>query len=127
MPEKQPQFWELIAFWLSGVAAWAVGEGGRLYLAGAAGGLTRAILSRSRRMIEGVGSVAGGAMCAAYLWPVALTFLDTILPGDLPATIDNQRMAAFVAGLGGMSFVKLILALFDGWSGKMRGQFDGKG
>ena len=119
MPDKQPQFWEMVAVWASSLGIWATGESGRLYVAGAAGGFTRAIVSRTRRIMEWIAATGGGALAAYYLWPIAFRFLDFVMPGDLSEAPDNQRMAAFVAGLAGVSLIKLLIALFDGWSANL--------
>ena len=93
-------------------AAWVAGEGGRIAVAGGAGGLTRWLNSETRRIRDGIIAVIGGLVSATYLWPLILAVIGFPF-GGLAETPNNSAMAAFVAGALGMSFVKIITAMVE--------------
>lgn len=72
------------------------------------------------RLRDGLVQVLIGALCARYLSPVALALIEKAV-GQLRDGTDVQSTAAFIAGLGGMSLAKIILAALDSRSVKLKG------
>jgi hypothetical protein len=88
------------------------GEGGRIAIAGGAGGLARWLNAERRRVRDGVIAAAGGLVAGTYLWPLVLAVIGVPF-GGLDETPNNIAMAAFVAGALGMSIVKVITAMVE--------------
>lgn len=118
----EPDIWTIAVNVLTVGAAWIAGEGGRIAVAGGAGGLSRWLSSERRRLLDGLFAVGGGLVSGTYLWPLVLKIIG--LPfGGLSEAPNNVAMAAFVAGALGMSFVKIITAMVEA---KVAGQVKGK-
>ena len=119
-------FWDAIVLY-SGVAlAWLAGEFGKIYVSGAAGGLVRTLVEGRKELRNGVIAVIVGAICAHYLSPIAFWGFQYFFDGvvDSPET---QRTAAFTVGLGGMSFVKILIAFMEIKASKVAGVFANSG
>lgn len=112
--------WDGVVVTVLGVTTWAAGEAGRIWISGAAGGLMRWVILSGWRLRDGLVQVLIGALCARYLSPVALALIEKAV-GQLRDGTDVQSTAAFIAGLGGMSMAKIILAALDSRSGKFNG------
>lgn len=123
MIEKEPGIIATIMLYLSAVGVWLSGEVGRTVLAGSAGGLFRWLMASRRRLRDGAAGVLAGAVVAKYTWPGVLAMFNTVLP-DLGDGKDVQAMAAFLAGLGGMSIAKALLAFIEYRAEKLRGGHD---
>lgn len=106
---------------LAALLAWAVGPSGQQWVAGGAGGLVRwALAGRGamtigRWLLSGIGQFAAGSMTAAYGWPLALWAIQSVTgdlgpPGDDPQSI---ALAAFAAGMLGLSAARIVIAVFD--------------
>jgi hypothetical protein len=109
-----PGAMETLMAWLALAVAWFGGESGRVVVASGMGGLTRWLSSERRRIRDGVLAVIGGAISGVYMWPAVLAVFGA-LAGPQPETPNNVAMAAFVAGTIGMSFVKIVAAMVEGW------------
>lgn len=94
------------------VLAYATGEVGRVYIAGAVGGLVRWHAMEGRRLIGGVLAAVGGVIAVVYLSPLYAALLDMvgIRLGDDAGV---QQTLGFIAGLSGMTVVKLAVALIE--------------
>lgn len=119
--EHQSLTWfDSLMFWGTIIAAWLLGEGGRVVIAGAAGGLMRWIMEEKRRLRDGIVAVITGAIFAKYGTPIGLALLDNWF-GPLNSANDQIRdSAAFAMGIGGMTFGKLIMAMFEKYLGKIK-------
>lgn len=98
-------------------AAWVAGEGGRIIVAGGFGGFARWMQTEKRRVRDGVIAVAGGSVAATYLWPLVLAIVGAPF-GGLEQNVNNVAMAAFVAGAGGMSILKVATAMIEAKASK---------
>lgn len=103
--------------------AWVAGEGGRVVVAGGAGGLARWLNTEKRRVRDGVIAAAGGSLAATYLWPLVLAVIGVPFRG-LEQNQNNIAMAAFVAGALGMSGVKIATAMVEAKLDKKDGTDD---
>lgn len=113
-------WFDTFMFWGTIIAAWLVGEGGRVVIAGAAGGLMRWIMEEKRRLRDGVVAVIAGAIFAKYGTPVGIELLDNWF-GPLDSGNDQIRdSAAFAMGIGGMTFGKLIMAMFEKYAKSLK-------
>jgi len=94
------------------VSAWAVGEAGRTYIAGAAGGAYSWINSPTRSLRDGSIAIVGGIGSAIFLTPltIALLGLISIDLGDSPAAISTYN---FLSGVFGMSTMKIVVGLVE--------------
>ena len=106
------------------VMTYLAGETGRMLVAGAAGGLVRWVGQERRRLRDGVLAVITGALAAVYLSPVVLAVL-AVLQLDLGDTPQAYGAAGFIAGLGGMSIARLVLALMETWAARQTRQGGG--
>lgn len=106
-------WFDTLLLWGTLVFAWALGEGGRVVIAGAAGGLIRWIMDEKRRFRDGAVAVITGAIFAKYGTPLGIALLSNWF-GPLEAGNDQIRdSAAFAMGIGGMTVGKLIMAMFE--------------
>lgn len=113
MHNDQLTWFDTILLWGTLILAWVVGEGGRVVIAGAAGGLIRWIMDERRRFRDGAIAVITGAIFANYGTPVGTVLLNNWF-GPLDAGNDQIRdSAAFAMGIGGMTVGKLIMAMFE--------------
>ena len=101
--------------------AWAVGPTGQQWVAGGAGGLVRwalagrGAMTLGRWLLSGLVNFAAGMVTAAYGWPIALWAIQSVT-GDLgPPGPDPQStaMAAFAAGMLGLSMARMVIAAVD--------------
>ena len=100
--------------WGTLVFAWALGEGGRVIIAGAAGGLIRWIMDDKRHFRDGALALITGAIFAKYGTPIGIVLLDNWFgPFDADTKQQVRDTAAFSMGIGGMAFGKLIMAMFE--------------
>lgn len=101
-------------FWhtVGAVLTWITGEAGRVWIAGAAGGLLRWFHQEVRRIRDGVIAVISGVMAAQYLPPIVVPLLQLV---NINVALDQSTAASiyFVSGLVGMSVTKLLLAVFE--------------
>lgn len=120
MDHGSTSWFDVLVLWATVFLTWAVGEGGRVVIAGAAGGLMRWIMDEKRRIRDGAVAIIAGAIFAKYFTPVGLVLLDKWF-GPLTSDIDQIRdSAAFAMGIGGMTVGKLIMAMFEKYSEKMK-------
>lgn len=100
---------------------WLSGEAGRAALAGAAGGLIRHLMSelRPRRLRDGLVSIVVGAIMARYCGPIAMSVIKNNL-GDV--VLADEGIAAFAAGIMGMSLAKILLGIVDRQVRKVGGE-----
>lgn len=111
-----------LVWWVVQLAfAWLVGEGGRMLIAGSAGGLLR-WMSTERRLRDGVFAAAGGGVSAYFFWPLTLAGLHRMAP-EL-AGPDAAAMAGCLTGVLGMSAVKIVVSGFEAWALKQIGEHD---
>ena len=97
-----------------GFLHWLSEPVGQLALAGAFGGLVKAITLRERP-IEGLGSLIVGVACSIYASPISLVVFEPAL-GRLvtkPGALDT--FAGFSAGIAGMAIVGFILETWRFW------------
>lgn len=120
MVASDPTFLTLTANAVAVGAAWLAGEGGRIAVAGGAGGLARWFSAERRKVRDGLIAVVGGSLAATYLWPLVLAIVGFPL-GGLPENANNVAMAAFVAGALGMSGVKIATAMVEARADKKGG------
>lgn len=77
-------------------------------IAGAAGGFVRWVTLRER-FLDGVASVAVGAVCALYLSPLAEPIVQSAF-GTLSITAEQRSgFGGFVIGLGGVWLAGIII------------------
>lgn len=112
MADSDPGVLAQVVTLIIGGAAWVAGEGGRVIVAGGAGGFAQWLNSDRRIIRDGVIRVTGGALAAVYLWPLVLAVIGFPF-GGLAETPNNISMAAFIAGALGMSSVKIITAMVE--------------
>jgi hypothetical protein len=105
--------WNVIINTLAVGSAWIVGEGGRIAIAGGAGGFARWLNTEHRHIRDGMVAVVGGMFTATYLWPFILWVFGLFPGSTITETPNNIAMAAFVAGALGMSFVKITTAMIE--------------
>lgn len=113
-------WFDTVMLWGTLILAWALGEGGRVIIAGAAGGLIRWIMEEKRRIRDGAVAVITGAIFAKYGTPIGAVLLDNWFG---PMTSDNDQIrdsAAFAMGIGGMTVGKLLMAMFEKYADKMK-------
>lgn len=118
MEDKAPGFIENAVLWGSIVVAWATGEGGRVFVAGGAGGLTRWLISETRSIRNGSIQVTSGAIAAHYLWPWAHAVIAMIF-GNMGESVDAKITSAYVSGLVGISAAKIIIAVVEARAKKL--------
>lgn len=124
MQEKLTPLMELWGFIKLAVMlsiTWLAGTAGQIALAGAAGGVVRWWMSERKGLIRLFGSVFTGALFAQYFAPVALVLLNNYVG---PLGDGAFASAAFAAGLGGMSFAKIIIAAIEGGARKLGAEHD---
>ncbi|MER5172675.1 hypothetical protein [Thioclava kandeliae] len=127
MPEKDPSLWDSIALYLSLIITWGTGAAGQIYVSGGVGGAVRWIMeikgkspvSFLRILFDGVTAVITGAIFARYLGPVIAKWLAGV--GMWPDAGDATT-AGFLAGVGGMSVAKVVIAMIDAQSHKFTGK-----
>lgn len=108
---------------VAAITTWVAGETGRAMVAGAAGGLLRWMGQERRRLRDGVLAVASGSIAALYLAPVVIGILAAV-GLDLGQGEAADRAAGFLAGLAGMSFAKVVIALIETWAARQTGGGD---
>lgn len=124
MQDKLPpleEAWNFIKLVTVLSTTWLAGSAGQIALAGAAGGVVRWWMSERRGIIKLFGSVGTGALFANYFAPVALVLLNNYVG---PLGDGAFATAAFAAGLGGMSFAKIIIAAVEGGARKLGAEND---
>ena len=97
---------------ITAAAIWLTGEAGKVYMAGATGGLYRWIMSEKKTLRDGVVSVVGGSISAPYLGPVVLYVL-SLSGADVEVNTGLLGTSYFLAGLAGMSITKGVVALVE--------------
>lgn len=113
-------WFDTLLLWGTIIFAWLIGEGGRVVIAGAAGGLIRWIMDERRRWRDGIVAVTTGAIFAKYGTPLGIILLNNWF-GPLDAGNDQIRdSAAFAMGIGGMTVGKLIMAMFEKHAATLR-------
>ena len=76
--------------------------------------------AEKRRLRDGVVAVIAGAIFAKYGTPVGIELLDNWF-GPLDSGNDQIRdSAAFAMGIGGMTFGKLIMAMFEKYAKSLK-------
>lgn len=115
------EVWNLIKLVAILCATWLTGTAGQIALAGAAGGVVRWWMSERRGFIKLFGAIFTGALFANYFAPVALVMLNNYVG---PLGDGAFGTAAFAAGLGGMSFAKIIIAAIEGGARKLGAEDD---
>lgn len=118
MEDKAPGFSETVFLWASLIFAWLSGETGRVMVAAGLGGALRWMVSETRKLRDGAISIAGGVIVGTYTWP-ALLHAPTWLPfgsqQPFAETPDNAVMAALLAGVLGMSAIKIFIAVVEAY------------
>ncbi|AET73311.1 hypothetical protein EMVG_00025 [Emiliania huxleyi virus PS401] len=95
------------------VAAWAGGEAGRAYVAGASGGLFRWLTSPPPRTLpDAAGALFGGALAAAFLTPLVVAIL-RLVGLDLGESAAAAGTYHFLTGVFGMSLTKIAVGLVE--------------
>ena len=107
-----PGMLDLILFWLGAFVAWATGEGGRVMIAGGAGGFMRWLMSEKKTLRNGGIQVGAGLLCANYLSPVVLAILSVPMP-SLATHPRADVTAGFLAGVIGIGFTKIVIAAVE--------------
>lgn len=120
MPENPLTWYETFILWGTVFTAWAFGEGGKVLIAGAAGGIVRWIMEEKRRIRDGALAIMSGIVFAQYLTPVGIALMTTWFGSLGENTDDIKFSAAFAVGIGGMSVAKLVTAMFDAHARKLR-------
>lgn len=115
---NDPTLFDQLKLYLALVITWLGGEIGRLAVAGAAGGLVRALMSERRRFRDGVLAVIAGALMARYATPVTLAMLESYL-GALKG--DVVGAAGFATGIMGMSLAKFTLGILEAQTKRING------
>lgn len=98
-PKIPPDFW-----------TWIQSDGGRIAVAGAAGGVVRWLTLR-QNWKEGAIAMIVGAICAKYLGPLVVPILEPAL-GRFDPGGDNIGLLSFLVGLGGISISGLLIDIF---------------
>ncbi len=124
MIEKEPGFFGTLLVYFGAVTIWVSGEAGKIFVAGSAGGLMRWMMASRRGIRDGAVAVVAGGISASYLWPGVFWGMAKIMDG-LEPTPDAIGMAAFAAGLGGMSTAKFVIAILEARAAKLVGKSNG--
>lgn len=116
----------IIKGWLvwGALVIWLGGEAGRAALAGGLGGLSRWWLTDRRRIRDGLGSAAVGAIMAPYLGPGVLAIFEAGF-GKMGEGPRVEGFSYFAAGLLGMSFTKILIAFVEAKARQMGGEHGG--
>lgn len=88
-----------------------IGEKGQMILAGASGGLMRWITLKEK-LTDGLVSVIGGMVCAAYLGPVAIPLLEPALRLVVIEQEARIGVGCFLVGLGGVVVTGFLIDLW---------------
>ncbi len=112
MPNNQFDFFQQVLFAASMIFAWLTGETGRIMIAGGAGGALRWLSSERRNMRDGLIAVIGGSVVAYYFWPLVLGLLVKYVGID-PATSGAEAMAGCLAGIFGVSGIRIGVAIVE--------------
>lgn len=118
MEDKAPGFTETVFLWASLIFAWLSGETGRVMIAAGLGGALRWLVSETRRLRDGAISITGGLIVGSYTWPLVLhmpTWLPFGAQQPFAETPDNAVMAALLAGVLGMSAIKIFIAVVEAY------------
>lgn len=107
-PANEPGLIGHLFVWGTAFVSWASGEVGKVIIAGAAGGFLRWFLAARRKLIDGVFQIAAGAVCAHYLQSIVLAVLNFPF-----GEITDRGTAGFIAGMGGVSLAKIIIAVVE--------------
>lgn len=99
---------------------WLGGETGRAAVAGGLGGISRWWMTDRRRLRDGIGSAAVGAIMAPYLGPAVLAIFEAGF-GDMGEGPRVEGFSYFAAGLLGMSLAKIIIAYIESKARQMGG------
>jgi len=122
MEHQAPTWFDQFVLYGTLVAAWVFGEGGRVAIAGAAGGFIRWLMDEKRRIIDGAIAVVTGAIFAEYATPVGVPIIAAVLDNVLgikKTVEDIDYTAGFAIGILGMTIAKLLTALFEKYARKM--------
>lgn len=120
MHNEHLSWFDTLLLWGTIIFAWLVGEGGRVVIAGAAGGLIRWIMDERRRWRDGIVAVTTGVIFANYATPVGLILLNNWFGPLDAANAQIRDSAAFAMGIGGMTVGKLIMAMFEKHAANLR-------
>lgn len=88
--------------------SWLTGDKAQLIIAGALGGVVRWLTLRDH-WSDGLIAVVVGAICAAYLSPLALPALAPMLAGVGIAHDSANSLSGFLIGIGGITVTGLIM------------------
>lgn len=97
---------------MQGLIEWLRSEEGRLVLSGAMGGMAR-WLALKQGWPDNAISVALGLLCAVNLGPVVLVWLAPLLSFAGVAGLPAAMLSGFLAGVGGMTIIGLIIDAWD--------------
>ena len=92
-----------------GLSNWMFTDAGAAALAGAAGGLVRWLTLRES-VKDGAISLLVGSLCALYLGPLVVPFLEPTI-GKIAPGSDVPGFSSFIVGLGGITFAGFLLDL----------------
>lgn len=126
MEDKAPGVTETVFLWASLIFAWLSGETGRVMVAAGLGGALRWMVSEKRKLRDGAISIAGGVIVGTYMWPLVLhapTWLPFGSQQPFAETPDNAVMAALLAGVLGMSAIKIFIAVLEAYGAHTVGRF----
>jgi hypothetical protein len=124
MPDKQFDFIQQLLLAGSMVLAWLAGETGRIMVAGGAGGALRWLSSERRNMRDGVIAIIGGSIIAYYFWPLVLNLLTKYIGID-PTTSGAEAMSGCLAGIFGVSGIRIGVAIVEAYAGRIARGKDG--
>ena len=86
-------------------------------VAGAAGGFVRWVTLRER-FVEGMASIACGAICAVYLSPLAVPMISSAFGALHMSEAQQVGFSGFVIGLGGVFVSGLVIDIVRGFRRK---------
>ncbi len=90
---------------------------GGAVLAGALGGVVRWITLKER-ILDGVASIAAGAICAVYLGPVIQPAITPLIGSFVLKESSRMAFGGFVLGLGGITVAGFIIDFLKSWARK---------
>jgi len=95
---------------------WLISDKGQLALAGALGGVVR-WLSLREDWRSGLTSLTVGAICAVYLGPVAIPFIEPIVGKIVVDAASRAGLSGFIIGIGGIAVAGFVI---DIWKARRR-------